>query len=418
MITREVLIDVIFDQKKTASVQDTVPRIHIEESILQNDLVVVISGVRRCGKSVFLQQIREKCPQKDYFINFDDDRLINFTVDDFQLLYEIFIELYGKQNYFFFDEIQNIDKWERFIRRLHDQRNKVFITGSNATMLSNELGTHLTGRYYQSTLYPFSFKEYLLFKSKSILLAEIKGTSKRAEIKRDFNEYFRNGGMPGFLVNDDKNYLKMQYEGLLYRDILARNKILKEHQVKELIYFIASNLGKEISFNALAKIIGVSQASTVKDYLAMSEDAYLSFLLPRFDSSVKKQLYANKKVYFIDNALADNIGFRFSEDKGRFLENLVFIELKRNHKDFFYYKDKYECDFVIRLGRGVEQLIQVSVSLSNPEVRKREERGLIDAAKGFKVNKGLILTEDDEEDYVKEDIRIIVKPVWKWLLEN
>ena len=203
--------------------------------------IVIITGIRRCGKSTLLQQIRATQTEKDYYINFDDERLVSFKVEDFQMLLELFYELFGEQKTFYFDEIQNVEQWERFVRRLHDTGNKVYITGSNARMLSRELGTHLTGRYLSYELYPFSFKEFILCKNPDLLGKNYYKTNVKAEFLALFHEYFNNGGFPNFVKTGDELALKTLFENILYRDIMVRNNITNEKEIKELVSYLAGN---------------------------------------------------------------------------------------------------------------------------------------------------------------------------------
>ena len=418
-MNREQLTEVIKDQMTMRWKESYIPRNAFSriDSLKTISSVIIISGVRRCGKSTFLQQIRNSETKQDYYMNFDDERLINFSVEDFQKLYELFIEMYGEQQVFYFDEIQNIPGWERFVRRLHDQGNKLYITGSYASMLSRELGTHLTGRFVQIELYPFSFGEYLLNKKISHDIKFL-GTKDKAVYKRNFNDYFVSGGIPEYIQSYERKYLKTMYESILYRDIVARYKITRDHELKELVYFCASNVSKEISYNSLKKIIGVNSQTTVKDYLSYLENAYLLFLLPRYDYSVKRQILAPKKIYIIDNALALQLGTRNSSDQGRLLENLVFIQLKRSEQEIYYYSGKRECDFVIKEGNRIIHAIQVTLSLENEETRQREINGLIEAMEAYGLATGLILTEDEEDEITVNTYKITILPVWKWLLQN
>lgn len=412
---RKALLEVIFDQK---SIGWNIKYLQRANSLLfaTGNQIEVISGIRRCGKSTVLNEIRQKNKEKDYYMNFDDDRLLHFRVGDFQLLYELFIELYGEQNTFYFDEIQNVKDWERFVRRLHDYGNKIYITGSNASMLSYELGTHLTGRYISHELYTFSFEEYLKFNKVSVNNEKVFTTLGKATLKKHFFNYIAKGGFPEYLKNNNNEYLKSLYESILYRDVLVRNKLAKENEMRELVFFISSNLARPITYNSLSKSIGVKNASTVKNYLRFLENSYLIFQISKYDYSVKKQMSNPKKVYFIDNALASRLGFHFSEDKGRFLENLVFIELKRRGFEIFYHKALKECDFVLREGKNITQAIQVSLSLNDSKTRVREISGLVEAINSYNLQSGLILTEDEEETFTVNDIKIDVLPVWKWLL--
>jgi predicted AAA+ superfamily ATPase len=413
---RNLLKMVIYDQKSLHWNADFIER-NISKSLISSNEIMVITGVRRCGKSTLLQQIRNQLKEKDYYLNFDDERLIQFTVDDFQDLYEVFIELFGKQTTFYFDEVQNIKGWERFVRRLHDYGNKVFITGSNATMLSRELGTHLTGRFSSYELYPFSFREFLKYKNKSIKEPAIYSTENRAEIIKNFHQYVSIGGFPLYIRNQNIQYLKSLYESILYRDIMVRNNLTNEREMLELIYYLASNVSKLSSFNSLAKIAGISNASTIKNYLTFFQNSYLLFNVNKFDYSLKKQIQNPKKIYFIDLALIGRLGFSFSDNRGRMFENLVFLELKRQGKNIYYHRQKSECDFLIKEINKITQAIQVTVSLSDKETYDRELKGLGEAMESYRLDSGLVLTENEESMIEHNGKKITVMPIWKWLLD-
>ena len=407
----------IYDQKSLQWNAEFIER-KISISLISSNEILVITGVRRCGKSTLLQQIRNQLKENDYYLNFDDERLIQFTVDDFQDLYEVFIELFGKQKTFYFDEVQNIKGWERFVRRLHDYGNKIFITGSNATMLSRELGTHLTGRFSSYELYPFSFREFLEFKNKSIGEPAIYSTENRAEIIKYFHHYVSIGGFPLYIRNLNTQYLKSLYESILYRDIMVRNNLTNEREILELIYYLASNVSKLASFNSLAKIAGISDASTIKNYLTFFQNSYLVFNINKYDYSIKKQIQNPKKIYFIDLALVSRLGFSFSDNRGRMLENLVFLELKRQGKSIYYHRQKFECDFLIKEINKITQAIQVTVSLSEKETYKHELKGLVEAMDSYGLVYGLVLTENEESLIEHDGKKITVLPIWKWLLAH
>ena len=414
---RNELKEIIIDQNGRQEQKGLIDRELFSkvESYIKNDFVIIISGIRRSGKSILLNQIRKK--HEGYYLNFDDERLINFKIEDFKVLEELFIELYGEKRIFYFDEVQNIPMWERFVRRLHDERKKVFITGSNASILSKELGTHLTGRYLMLQMFPFSFKEFLSLKKFELNKNSIYLTKSRAEIRKYFEDYFINGGFPEYIRESNPEYLKILYENIVYRDILVRYKISSEKNLKELVYLAVNSISKEISFNSLKKILGFGSSTTVKNYFDYFENSFLIFLISKFDYSLRKQMYYNKKVYCIDNGLAKYIGFRITPDKGKLLENMVFIELKRRGKELYYYSDKRECDFVVKhITSSIKEAIQVCYDLTR-ENREREVEGLVETMKKFKLKEGLILTYDQEEEFKIEDKKIIIKPAWKWLLE-
>ncbi len=409
---------IILDQSLIKEKKDIIKR-ELENDIEKNKKskqILILSGIRRCGKSTLLHKIRSKNKESDYYLNFDDERLIDFKVDDFQKLYEIFLELFGEQKTFYFDEIQNIENWERFVRRIHDDGNKIYITGSNASMLSRELGTHLTGRHVQKKLFPFSFREFLNYNNIRISNVERLDTRESIKMKKAFNLFFKKGGFPEYLKTNDIEYLKSLYESIIYRDIVTRYKLTNEKQIKELVFYSASNIGKEVSFNSLKNVIGVKNSTTVKEYFGYLENSFLVFLLPKYDYSLKKQIYYNKKLYIIDNALAQAVGFRFSEDYGRMLENIVFLELKRRAKEIFYHQAKKECDFIIKEGIKIVEAIQIVKTMSEEKTRKREMDGLIEAMEAYKLKQGLILTEDEEGEEMIANKKIKIMPVWKWLL--
>ncbi|MEI7596079.1 MAG: ATP-binding protein [Bacteroidota bacterium] len=414
---KETLKTVIKEQNKQRDTSGKIER-SIPLELVNCDEILVISGIRRCGKSVLLQQIRKKQKEQDFFINFDDERLVNFSINDFQLLHEVFVEMYGSQQIFYFDEIQNIPGWERFVRRLYDARNKIFITGSNATMLSRELGTHLTGRYVRFELYPFSFREFLRFKKFNLPNDNIFTTDENGKISAYFNDFLENGGIPIYVKQKNEQYLKQLYESILYKDVMIRNRLTNEREILQLMYFIASNIAKPATYQSLASVIGVKNTTTVKNYLSYIENTYMLFQVSKFDFSLKAQYINPKKNYFIDNALVQKLGFNFSKNTGRLLENTVFIELKRRGKEIFYHQNNFECDFVIRNGFSISEAIQVCHTFENEITKQREINGLLEALNTHNLDKGLILTSSSEETIQIENKTINIIPVWKWMLLN
>lgn len=421
---KQSLIKILLDQKKVPLPNPLIDRreyAHILP-LMANKQVIVLSGIRRCGKSTLLHMIRSQAKESDNYINFDDDRLVPFELTDFDMLLEAFIELFGVQNTFYFDEIQNIPGWERFVRRLHNLQKKVFVTGSNAKLLSAELGTHLTGRHITINLFPYSFKEYLQYTDSNLLNIKNHDSTETALIKKYFSEFKQVGGFPEYLQNKQKEYLHQLYENILYKDIIVRNKIQLEKPIKELVYYLASNNCKEFTYNSLRKLLGLASANTVSDYCHFFENSFLCFAINRFSYSLKEQIHYAKKIYFIDQALAEAVGFKFSEDNGRILENIVFLELKRQNKEIYFHKQKKECDFVLRDGYKVSTAIQVCVSLKNNETKKREIEGLLEALVAYDLDEGLIITEDETDlikiDFQSKQRKIMVLPCWKWLMEN
>lgn len=414
---KELLKKIIFEQQEFCRniVRNTIPR-GIEDEWVTTSEILIITGIRRCGKSVLLQQLRNKLNEQDFFFNFDDERLASFTVSDFQALQECFYELFGQQHTYYFDEIQNIPGWETFVRRLYNEGCKVIITGSNARMLSRELGTHLTGRYISVEIYPFSFVEYLKLINVHPVQADFYTTAGRSNLLVLFKNYIENGGFPKYLQTHSPRYLSSLYESIIFRDVMARNALTNEKEIKELVFYLASNATRRITYSSLGKIIGIRHAETVKNYLEYIQQTYMIFQLMKYSPSVKVQILNPKKIYFIDNAIIGRIGFNATDNIGYKLENIVFIELKRRGYDLFYHSDKKECDFIVRQEAGITQAYQVTVSLSDTKTRKREISGLQEAMSAYGLSEGYIITIDEKETIQVDEGVIHIVPAWEWML--
>lgn len=419
MYMKDLLKQIILEQQEILHAPNKryVQR-YIADEWLQTSEILIISGIRRCGKSVLMQQMRDRLGEKDFFFNFDDERLVNFKLDDFQKLQECFVELFGEQHTYYFDEIQNIEGWERFVRRLYNAGNKIIITGSNARMLSRELGTHLTGRYIQVEIYPFSFQEYLAMNEIPVNAKTLYTTTGRATMVKSFVKYMECGGFPKFLQDGSVSYLTSLYESIIYRDILTRNGLTNEKEMLEMMFYLASNATKRVTYSSLGKVVGIQHPDTIKNYLEYIQQTYLISQLFRYDPSVKKQMMSPKKIYFVDNAIIKRIGFNATENNGVFLENLVFIELKRRGWDVYYYADKKECDFIVRKGLHISDAYQVTLKMDSPQTREREIAGVREAMQAYSLSKGYILTFEGKETINFDDGTIVeVIPVWEWILQ-
>jgi predicted AAA+ superfamily ATPase len=387
-------------------------QIKFRKNILSKQ-ITIISGIRRSGKSTLLKQFSLKLPNF-YYINFDDERLINFSVHDFNNLTIIWKKKLDSK-YILIDEIQNVADWERFVRRMHDEGYKLFITGSNAKLLSSELSTHLTGRYQKIELFPFSFSELVEY-SKVDTLSSLTSVTK-AKILKLFDEYLLHGGFPEYIKYKDNEYLKRIYEDIIYRDIITRFGIKEVKSFRELTNYIFTNFTKEASYNTLKDILGIKTTMSVRNYVGFLEESYLIFELFKYDYSLKKQYISDKKLYVIDNGMRNATAFYFSADRGRLLENLVYIELKRRGKNLYYFKDKSECDFLIQEKDNIVQAIQVTQKIDQ-ENEKREFEGLMNAFDRLNIKNGLILTENQSKIQTVNLRKIIIKPIWQWLLEK
>lgn len=359
----------------------------------------IISGIRRCGKSTYMSQLATY-PEGDIsFFTFEDSRVFGFDVDDFPKLLQI---IGINKCAFFFDEIQNIKGWEVFIRSLHDQGKKIFIAGSNASLVSAELGTRLTGRHLRFELFPFSYKEFLNFFN-----SEPSYTTLQL--------YLDKGGFPEYLKYDTFETLQQLFRDILYRDIAVRYGVRNVKTLIDIALYLISNAGKEYTLNRLKNNFKLGSTNTVSEYVSWFEDSYLIFSVPQFSWSAKSMVVNPKKVYTIDTGFARANSLSYTNDNGRLLENVVFLALKRNGLTINYFKGKTECDFVVFKSKQIEGAYQVCADL-NVDNKNREIEGLIEAMEFFNLGVGTILTLNQEDYFNISGKEIKVIPVWKWVL--
>lgn len=421
--------------------------------------IVAILGIRRSGKSILSALLLRDL--KYGHLNFDDERLAGFETKDLNNVLEAFYEMYGTDlEYIFLDEVQNVPGWELFVNRLRRTK-KVILTGSNANLLSGELATHLTGRYMDFTLYPFSFSEFLAMRDPKIRTGAGKrtamdtdtnietgteedtgiedggGTGTTGEdiglystknismVKKELEEYIAQGGFPEVFLFGRSIPLRI-YEDIIQKDILLRYGIRDRKTFSELAKYVISNSGNEMSYSRLMNIFSIKDAHTVKTYIDHLSSSYLTFTLERFSFKLKKQAIAPKKIYCIDTGIINSVAFRFSENRGNLMENVVAVELRRRisswHQgsEMYYWKDNRdkEVDFVLKNGSMVTQLIQVTHSSTRDEVRSREIRSLLKASIELRCRELLLITWDHEDDLVVDGERIRCVPLWEWLLDR
>lgn len=363
--------------------QKTVTREYLPKFTILGNQIEVISGIRRCGKSTLMRQIILTYYKNVAYFNFEDSRIFGFEISDFQKLNEVMGDNYEA---YFFDEIQNIQNWELYIRQLHDRGKKIFITGSNASLLSKELGTRLTGRHIRHELFPFSFPEFLQFK-------------KLENNVESLETYISLGGFPEFLQTENKEVLQNLLKDIVFRDISIRHGIRNTQVLMDLTLFLLSNIGKETSYNSLKKTFNMGSAVTISDYIAWLEDSYVMFLLPRFSWSIKNTSVNPRKVYAVDTGLVNANTLSFSKDLGRLLENCIYLFLKRKGYQLYYFRENKECDFVVFEEKVCKQLIQVCEIVNNDNL-KRETEGLLEAMDFFKMTEGYIITKNQSDTLV------------------
>lgn len=386
------------------------------KKMIESDLIKVIMGVRRCGKSILAHQ---SLRSKEYgYVNFDDERLIGLRREDLNTFWEVLQEITPGLKYLLFDEAQNIEGWELFVNRLKRSRCAITVTGSNAKLLSRDLATHLTGRHFSIELYPFSFREFLSYKDIPIDEKDFYITGKRALINRLLDEYLAVGGFPEtFHLEAKQQYLRELFDKIITRDVVLRYNIKYVKTLKEMALYVISNFGSRITYNRIKKIFDMKSVHTAKNYLNYLEETYLLFQLEPFSFKVKEQIKQPRKVYCVDTGLISALVPKATIDHGRVMENAVFLELKRREKEVFYYSEPaYEVDFLVREGREIAELIQVCRSLENEETKKREINALLKASQALKCRHLTIITADQEGEQMAAGKKIKIVPLWKWLL--
>ena len=379
---------------------------------------VIISGLRRVGKSTLLAQMAHRLGNNAfYYLNFEDDRFLGFSAEDFNHLYQVLIEIFGERKIFIVDEIQNISGWEYFVRRFMELGFKFYISGSNASLLSRELGTRLTGRYVPVELFPFSFGEYLQFRDEPIPDFQRLTTPERARINSALTAYLLSGGIPDALKYPELPLLRSLYDDVLYRDIAARYGLNAVTALKELAFFLMSNPAGLVSFNKLKEQLRLGSVNTVTSYVEYMENSWLIFCLNLYSYSVKRQQIAPKKIYCIDTGMVNSVGFRFSPNTGKLLENLVFLSLRRHTTALYYYvtSNGHEVDFYLPDQR---RLIQVAQHLDQRVTRERELRALEEAVGELNIENVLVLSDENRIETTPGGLPVNIRSVTEWLLEN
>jgi predicted AAA+ superfamily ATPase len=376
------------------------PRKAMENLPTLSSHALIISGIRRCGKSTLLGQLQDSKYPDAFFLNFEDPRLYDFERNDFTRLDTVIART--QKRILFFDEIQVIPEWERYVRQKLDEDFRIVITGSNASLLSKELGTKLTGRYLMHELFPFSYEEFCTFKSHEFSPESVLS-------------YLRLGGFPEYLKQENGEILTRLFDDILMRDIVVRYGIRDTKTLQRLALYLVSNVGNLISGNKLRALLEHGATSTVIEYLSHLETSYLLFLVPKFSYSIKQQITNPRKVYSIDTGFINANSTSFSNDYGHIFENLVFLHLRRNYNDIFYFSEKGECDFVVCRKREVINCIQVCYEL-NQDNLERETKGLFEAMDYFNLMEGTLVTLRHNDCITRNDKTIHVVPAHTFLI--
>lgn len=403
----------------------------LESLISGSNQVITITGPRRAGKSYLMRQMARRLSDKGIrkenilFVNFEDPRFTSLDTKILAQVYDVYKGFFSPTGtpYIFLDEIQEVKGWEKWVRTMHElKKAKLIVSGSNAELLSRELGTLLTGRHIDLTVFPLSFGEYLTFNK-----LEFNNTfgvfGKIAQIDGLLHKYIETGSFPEVALSAKKTEVLLNYfDDLLTKDLLKRFRVRKAPVMKSLIKYYLSNAANLVSFTSAGKFLQANP-HTVEKFSGYFEDVYLIFLLKRFSYKVKEQEKSPRKIYGIDTGLCNSLGFRFSENIGRLAENIVFLALKRKQildpqLELFYWKDAQhrEVDFVIKHGKDVENMFQVCWNMHDDKAKTRELRSLQKAMKELKTDKAIIVTEDAEGEEKLNGFIVKTMPLWKWLL--
>ena len=394
-------------------------------------IIISVIGVRRSGKTFLLYEtikrlISNGIPKKKIiYINFEDERL-TLGKDQLDLILQAYQELYPKQGlaecFFFFDEVQNIEGWEKFVRRVFDTTSKnIFITGSNSRLLSTEIATELRGRTISYTLYPLSFEEYLRFKKAE---SEYYGTIQKIALMDYFRTFMIYGGFPELIdLEESLKIKKLQdyFNTIIYRDLIERYNISNPAVLKFFLKKILSQVTKPVSINKIyndLRSLGYKISNNVLyEYADFIQSSFTSVLINKFEYSEIKQAKSEKKAYAIDNGILSAIDYSFSENHGKLLENLIALELLKSGKEIMYFRDNVECDFIIKDKKSFSP-VQVSFSIQDSDTDEREVKGLIRACEYLKLKKGTIITFEEEDNFKIDNITIEVLPAYKYILEE
>jgi predicted AAA+ superfamily ATPase len=393
MKTKEELLQIAQSQQEAFSFRRCIDR---DVSIpTTTKKVVVVSGIRRCGKSTLIEKSFLK-EDNALYLNFEDPRMVNFDLNDFMKVETMLKE--QKKKYLLLDEMQNVEQWELYVRSANERGIPLVITGSNASLLSRELGTKLTGRYVQLELFPFDFQEFCRFFKKDLSL-------------KSFEKYFEMGGFPEFLEENDENYLRLLLRDIVTRDIALRKNIFNNTQLMRLAVFLMSNIGKEVSYNNISKTLEIKSVRTVIDYCDYLHESYLVDFIPLYSPSIKKQIVNPKKTYAVDHAFSQANSLSFSKDLGRRLENIVYMKLRYSGNAIYYYRnDKAKCDFVVKEKEVVTTAVQVCYEV-NSDNMKRELNGIKAALVETNAKNGVIVTFNQKDEL--DGIPLV--PAWEWL---
>lgn len=418
-------------------IPDILPRDYNLDKYSSMDLkkIIAVTGFRRSGKTYLMfgiikKLLKEYSRKEVIYINFEDERIPNeteFLTNLIPAIRETFGEI---PKYLFLDEIQNISKWGKWVRRIYDNEDiMIYVSGSSSKMSSKEIPTELRGRFLEVNVFPLSFGEFLKFNGVKWDVEEIDSESKKAEIKNALNDYLEEGGLPEIVLSEDarkEEIAQSYFQTVVAKDIVERFNIKDESQLKSLLKLLLNSTEYSISklYKTMKSLNHSISKNTINKYLNSIKESYFMFSLPIFSYKIKDRLQYPRKAYFIDNIFINSLSTKFSPDRGRLYENTVAVTLLRKDKKFFYWRNKKqeEIDFVVKEGQDIKKLIQVCCDINREETKKREIRPLLKSSKELGCKNLLVITRDyedkREEEWFGTKRKIKYIPLWKYLLQR
>ena len=408
------------EERNSLPIADWCSRADETKIDLNSPLAQIVIGVRRSGKSTLCHKVLKNNNVDYAYVNFDDERLFDLKSEQLNDILQALYIVYGDFKHLFLDEIQNVEGWHLFVNRLLRQGIRLIITGSNANLLSGELSTHLTGRYVEIELFPFSFSEMLDYKQ---IKKNAKTTKEVAFRRQAYFDYLKQGGFPElFQINETqkREYLRTLFQSIIFKDIVKRFNIKYIKTLSDISNVLLNNVSREISFTKIAKVLDIKSVHTAQNYISYLEQAYLFLSIPRFSyKSISRA--GNRKTYTIDPAFVSFLPGITGANEGYLLENIVFLELCRrradNNFDIYYYNNNYEIDFILSQNGKIQELIQVSLTLANEKTRKREITALLKGADELRCSTLKLVTQDERETIEENGKKIDIVSVIDWLSE-
>jgi len=429
-LSRPLLLQVVGEWLEEAILPEVVPRETRDLHLYRLSRILALVGPRRAGKTYFMMQLIRSLLKDGHltrrdvlFLDFEDYRLAGMSSRDMEEILSVFHQLAGRYPQFLFlDEVHRLPEWSRVLRTLHNRRQfRIIVSGSNSELLAREVASELRGRYEDLLLLPFSFREFLRYSGIRYTPAMLH-TAMRGKILAAFDRYSRHGGFPEVVMarddNERRRLLQGYYQTIFFKDILERYSLRSRFLLEVMMKDLLENYSSVFSLSRFEKHLKHSgypgSKRTVANYLHYLTDAFFTIISEKFSFSPRQRTLNPKKVYLTDVGFAA-LGRSFGENRGRILENIVAIQLFRLGWEFFYFKDRNECDFVVRSDDGRMRAIQVCWEL-NERNRPRELRGLRQACRTIRQSSGIIFTYDQEDEFEAGEIRVFAVPVWKWLL--